>query len=51
MTGGVVLLNICHMSQAVCHFTQPGVFYGDMDDILAFDYIILVGEEDTDEGG
>ena len=49
VAGGVVLLKICPMELDVCHCTLYGASCGVMFDRLAFDSILMVGEEETEK--
>ena len=51
VTGGAVVLNICHMTPDGCHCTRPGVYCGAVADRFVFDSVLLIGEEETDKGG
>ena len=41
---------IFHTAPDGCHYTRAGVSYGAMADGFAFDSVLLISEEDTDEG-
>ena len=48
---GAVVSKICHTAPGVSHCTRPGVSCGAVADRFSFDSIIMVSEEETDEGG
>ena len=49
MDSGAVVLNLCHTAPDDCHCTCPGVSCGAVADQFAFDSVLMVIEEETDE--
>ena len=50
VSGGTVVLKICHMTPDVSHCTGPGVSCSAVANIFTFGFVLLIGEEDTDKG-
>ena len=48
VSGGSVVLKICHTAPDGCHYTRPGVSCGAMADVFAFEFFLLISEEETD---
>ena len=51
VAGGTMVSKICHMAPDGCQCTRHGVSCGSVVDLFDFDSILLISEEETDEGG